>query len=64
MTTEDWIKVEDKLPEPDEDVIVYDDRCGVIIASYNPYCGWVSYEHGVLDHVTHWGPLALPRLID
>lgn len=61
MKAEDWIKVQESLPKPDVDVLVYDDRCGVIIASYYPYCGWASYEHGALDHVTHWSPLALPK---
>lgn len=61
MRKEDWIKVEERLPEPDEDVLVYDDMCGIVIASYEPLYGWLSSEQGVLDHVTHWSPLVLPK---
>lgn len=61
MKAEDWIKVQESLPKPDEDVLVYDDRCGVVLASYARFYGWVSYEHGVLDRVTHWSPLVLPN---
>lgn len=61
MKAEDWIKVQESLPEPDEDVLVYDDRCGIVIASYEPFYGWLSYVHGALDHVTHWSPLVLPK---
>ncbi|MBR2127388.1 MAG: DUF551 domain-containing protein [Bacteroidales bacterium] len=61
MTAEDWIKVDDRLPEPDADVLVYDDVAGIEIASYEPFYGWLSYVHGVLDHVTHWSPVVLPQ---
>ena len=61
MQKEDWIKVDESLPEPDEDVLAYDDMYGVIIASYDTNYGWLSYEHGALDHVTHWSQLVLPE---
>lgn len=61
MTAEDWIKVDDRLPEPDADVLVYDDVAGIEIASYEPFYDWLSYVHGVLDHVTHWSPVVLPQ---
>lgn len=61
MTAEDWIKVEERLPESDVDVLVYDDICGIVIASHTPCVGWLSYEHGALDYVTHWSPLVLPN---
>lgn len=60
MKKEDWIKVEDKLPKTDESVLVYDERLGVIIAEYDAF-GWSNYEHGFIDYVTHWMPLALPK---
>lgn len=56
-----WIKVEERLPESDGDVLVYDDICGIVIASHTPCVGWLSYVHGALDHVTHWSPLVLPN---
>ena len=61
MKEEDWISVEDRLPDStDEDVLVYDDREGVQIADYDSLVGWINYERGYLDHVTHWMPLVLP----
>jgi hypothetical protein len=60
MKKEDWIKAVDILPKHDEDVLVYDDMHGIQVASYKRYC-WHSYEHGILEHVTHWQPLELPK---
>lgn len=61
MRKEDWIKVEQRLPESDEDVLVYDDMFGIVIASYEPHYGWLSSEQGTLKHVTHWIPVVLPK---
>lgn len=55
-----WIKVEDREPETFDTVLVYDDRHGVLIADYDPSWGFCSYEHGNLEHVTHWMPIVLP----
>ena len=60
MKDRDWIKVEDREPETFDTVLVYDDRHGVLIADYDPSWGFCSYEHGNLDHVTHWMELVLP----
>ena len=62
MKATDWIKVADILPKHDEDVLVYDDDYGIQVASYND-CGWISYERGQLEQVTHWQPLELPQLL-
>lgn len=64
MKASDWIKVEDRLPEAEEDVLVYDGNAGVTIASYEPHYGWIAYEDGVLEAVTHWSPLELPEWED
>ena len=62
MKAEDWIRVEDGLPEKECDVVlVYDDRQGVLIADYDEGNGFSSYEHGFLDYVTHWMPLVLQK---
>lgn len=61
MKESDWIKVEDKLPEIGVDVLVYDERQGVLIADYDGAFGWSNYEHGMLDYVTHWMRLVLPK---
>lgn len=61
MKEEDWIRVEDKLPEtPDEDVLVYDDNYGVVVAYYEDGYGWNS-SSVYLEAVTHWMPLVLPK---
>lgn len=61
MKASDWIKVEDILPQEYTDLLVYDDMQGVLVATYEKHAGWVSYEHGVLEAVTHWTPLELPK---
>ena len=60
MKATDWIRVADILPKHDEDVLVYDDNYGIQVASYDDE-GWVSYERGELEAVTHWQPLELPK---
>lgn len=61
MKKKDWIKVEDKLPQNESTVLVYDQRQGVIIADYDEYLGFSNYEHGLLDYVTHWVELEMPE---
>lgn len=61
MKAEDWIKVEDILPQDDSVVLVYDEMQGVLVADYDKGYGFSSCEHGMLDNVTHWMPLVLPK---
>ena len=61
MKAQDWIKVEDVLPKDDSVVLVYDERQGVLVADYDDVYGFYSCEHGMLDYVTHWMPLELPK---
>lgn len=61
MLKEDWIKVEDILPKDDSVVLVYDSQQGVLVADYDDAYGFYSCEHGMLDYVTHWMPLELPK---
>ena len=62
MKATDWIKVTDELPQNYEtDILVYDDREGVIIADYDESHGFSHYERGYLENVTHWMPLVLPE---
>ena len=60
MKESDWIKVEDRLPEETESILVYDEQQGVLVADYDSL-GFCNYEHGMLDCVTHWMPLTLPK---
>ena len=61
MKAEDWIKVTDRLPDHDNDVLVYDDMFGVEVASYVSGYGWLHCEYNYLENVTHWMPLVLPE---
>lgn len=61
MKQEDWIKVEGILPQDDSVVLVYDEMQGVLMADYDTGFGFSNYEHGMLDNVTHWMPLVLPK---
>lgn len=61
MKAEDWIKAEDRKPQIDSVVLAYDERQGVLVADYDDVYGFYSCEHGMLDYVTHWMPLELPK---
>lgn len=63
MKKEDWIKVEDRLPEVDVDVLVNYELDGIIRAYYDKEEGWMSSELGLLDEecVTHWMPIVYPK---
>lgn len=61
MKVEDWRCVNDTLPEIGVDILVYDEQQGVLIADYDGAWGFRSYEHGMLEYVTHWMPLVLPK---
>ena len=61
MKAEDWIKTEDRKPQIDSVVLVYDERQGVLVADYDDVYGFYSCEHGMLDYVTHWMPIELPN---
>lgn len=57
-----WISVEDRLPENDRDVLVYDKVSGMWIAQYDNR--WETEEF-ILDDVTHWQPLPeLPKEVN
>ena len=61
MKQSDWINAEVK-PQDNEDVLVLDDRHGMLIACYDSYWEmWSSCEYGQLDYVTHWQPIELPQ---
>lgn len=63
MKAEDWIKVGDRLPEVDLDVLINYDLDGIIRAYYDKEEGWMSSELGLLDeeYVTHWMPIVYPK---
>jgi hypothetical protein len=57
----EWIKVEDRLPAPYDDVIVYL-WPGTIDLAYHDEDDWVLDEDGGV--ITHWMPLPQPPLWD
>lgn len=54
-----WIPVSERLPENENEVLVYDDDMGCQVAFY---CDdeWLWSERGLLVNVTHWQPLPEP----
>lgn len=55
---EDWISVEDRLPEESKTVIVYTDLGGTGDMYYSKQYGWHSLKNQAI--VTHWRPLPQP----
>ena len=56
VTVQEWISVEDGLPNPFESVLVF--RDGKISIDYNEGNGWFAYDFNG-KRVTHWMPLPL-----
>ena len=71
VTVQEWISVNDKLPDQSGEVLVIVSgnpqknitlNCAYELAEYDPYGGWImemwpEWEDAV---VTHWMPLPLP----
>ena len=76
MSSDNWIDVNDRLPENDDEVLVWpyiDNEAGVITAQYNPWEGGEYYKKWMYSvyqpswgdeyfetKVTHWQPLPSP----
>ena len=57
VTVQEWISVDDRLPEPFESVLVF--RDGKISIDYNEENGWFAYDLNG-KRVTHWMPIPQP----
>ena len=57
VTVQEWISVNDRLPEKFESVLVF--RDGKISIDYNEGNGWFAYDFNG-KRVTHWMPLPQP----
>ena len=57
VTVQEWISVNDRLPNPFESVLVF--RDGKISIDYNEGNGWFAYDLNG-KRVTHWMPLPQP----
>lgn len=56
-----WISVNDRLPENCIEVLVYDTDCGIVIGWYDKEIGDFAADFiSPLDAVTHWQPLPEP----
>ena len=56
-STSAWVSVKDRLPEPFEDVLTYDDKCKIIINWFEEIEDGISYFAYSGKNVTHWMPL-------
>ena len=57
VTVQEWVPVDDRLPKPFENVIVF--RDGKISIDYNEGNGWFAYDFNG-KRVTHWMPMPQP----
>lgn len=57
VTVQEWVSVDDRLPNPFESVLVF--RDGKISIDYNEENGWFAYDLNG-KRVTHWMPLPQP----
>ena len=64
VTVQEWISVDDRLPEPWKQVLIYSrhDFCEVALYIGIPGKWRVTWNHDMLDadSVTHWMPLPEP----
>ena len=55
-----WIPVEERLPNPKQNVLAYSPKSGIAEADYADGF-WMQYRwSSVMDGVTHWMPLPQP----
>ena len=64
VTVQEWISVDDRLPEPGKQVIIYS-RCDFCESAFHigiPGKWRVTWNHEMLDadSVTHWMPIPQP----
>ena len=57
VTVQEWVSVDDRLPNPFESVLVF--RDGKISIDYNEENGWFAYDLNG-KRVTHWMPMPHP----
>lgn len=66
MKSTDWIKVSDRLPDNDDEVLVYHFKpiykeWELAIASYDERLGEFWTIDGLRVHPTYWMPIELPE---
>lgn len=66
-TINQWISVEERMPEPDTSVLVsvpdYDSSRRILVAMYDDFWGWRGQWDGAISmrtQITHWMPLPEP----
>ena len=57
VTVQEWISVDDRLPEPFDSVLVF--RDGKIMIDHHEENGWFAYDLNG-KRATHWMPIPQP----
>ena len=58
ITVQEWVSVEDRLPEENTTVIVATDN-GIVFQCLYAYDGWNLWEGNEVN-ITHWQPMPQP----
>lgn len=60
-----WISVEDRLPEPYKELLVFFGVGCYLLAIYRPMSGWTCSvdEDDHISSVTHWMEIPLPPML-
>ena len=59
-----WVRCEERLPEPIEDLLLYDEHGHFhvgYISNYRGYTEFIDYDGNHLNGVTHWMPIEPPK---
>ena len=59
-----WVRCDERLPEPIEDLLLYDEHSRFhagYISNYRGYTEFIDYDGNHLNGVTHWMPIEPPQ---
>ncbi|MFK3699392.1 DUF551 domain-containing protein [Serratia ureilytica] len=59
--TSEWIKCEEQLPQQNEEVLVFGESWGTVVAFINHHGNWDDGDfYADISGITHWMPLPEP----
>lgn len=61
METDNWVRVDERLPERHKLVWCYDQAEATVTTGYHSVDGWWQDGEYELYNVTHWQPLIKPK---